>query len=69
MDAEMKMNGMKKLSMDDLNKVNGGTAEDLERAVYEMFGKYGVSDMDTLMDVISDADYISLVDELNKKPL
>ena len=65
----MEMNGMKKLSIDDLKLVNGGTMEDLERAVYEMFGKYGVSDMETLMDVISDADYISLVDELNKKPV
>ena len=65
----MEKNGMKKLSMADLNKVNGGTLEDLEKAVYEMFEKYGVTDMEILMDVISDEDYCYLVDELNKRPV
>ena len=56
-----------KLSDELLHHVAGGTADDLERAVDAMFIKYGVSDMDALMAVISDEDYRLLVAELNRQ--
>ena len=60
--------GLQKITAADMEKIAGGTLDDLYAAGLEMCKKYGVADEDweALFDVISDDDRRLLVDELNK---
>ena len=58
----------RELALEELEKVTGGTAEDLERYWRQLYAKYGIAygDQDSLMNAITDEEFKKALDEFEK---